>query len=267
MRLFPLLVPPIEILIIASGVYFLLSFFWNTRAMDLLLGLLACFFIYLGATFFHLPVIHRLTLYFVNVAMIGFLIIFQPECRLILTKLSFKGRKFRDITEFDKFLEGISQSVYRLSERRTGALILLEVQDSLEEFANRAVRLNAQFSPELLETLFNPSSPLHDGGVIIRGTSIVSAATILPLSDDYHQVTQSMGTRHRAGLGASQVTDALVIMISEETGNVSLARDGQIKRDLRIDRFRGIVRSIFTTPEAKLTRRIPFIHRLKAWNT
>lgn len=246
-------------------IYYTLSFLWNTRAMDLLLGILAFIVFYGMATWFQLPVIQKLLLYFVNVAMIALLIIFQPELRLALSKLSFKGKKYREIDEFDKFLDGIAQSVYRMSDRRIGALILLENQDSLEEFANKAVVLNANFSPELLESIFITSTPLHDGAVIIRGTTLVSAATILPLADDTTQLSKSMGTRHRAGLGVSQVTDALIIVISEETGKVSIARDGIMTRGVKPDRFKGILRSVFNPPKAEIKSSFDIVGMFKQW--
>jgi uncharacterized protein (TIGR00159 family) len=251
MNFFQILVPGLEVLIIAVIVYYLLSFFWNTRAMDLLFGLLAFLLFYTASTWLHLPVLQKLMLYFVNVAMIALLIIFQPELRLALSRLSVKGKKYREITEFDKFLDSIAQSVYRMAERRVGALILLENQDSLDEFASKAVILKAQFSPELLESIFITTTPLHDGAVIVRGTTILSAATILPLADDSSQLSKSMGTRHRAGLGASQVTDALIIVVSEETGRVSIAREGIMTRGVKIDRFKGIIRSVFNPPKAE----------------
>jgi len=265
MKFFQLIVPGVEILIIAIMVYYLLSFFWNTRAMDLIFGLMAFLVLFALSTLLHLPVIQKLMLYFVNVAVIALLIIFQPELRLALSKLSVKGKKYREITEFDKFLDSLSQSIYRMSERRIGALILLENQDSLEEFANKAVILNANFSPELLESIFITTTPLHDGAVIIRGTTILSAATILPLADDSTQLSKSMGTRHRAGLGISQITDALIIVVSEETGKVSIARDGIMTRGVKVDRFKGIVRSIFTPPKTPIETGFDVIGRLKQW--
>jgi diadenylate cyclase len=260
------MVPGLEILIIAIMIYYLLSFFWNTRAMDLLLGLVAFIFLYGLSTWFRLPVLQKLLFYFVNVAVIAVLIIFQPEVRLALSKLSVKGKKYREITAFDKFLDSLGQSIYRLSEKKIGALILLENQDSLEEFANKAVILNAEFSPELLETIFSMNTPLHDGALIIRGTTIVSAATILPLADDSSQLSKSMGTRHRAGLGISQLTDALIIVVSEETGKVSIARDGIMTRGIKIDRFKGIIRSIFTPPKTVVPSGFDLLGWLKQWN-
>ncbi|MBA3721510.1 MAG: TIGR00159 family protein [Parachlamydiaceae bacterium] len=259
-----LFIPTVEILIIAIAIYYLLSFFWNTRAMDLLYGILAFLAIFVASNWLRLPVLHQLMFYVVNVAVVALLIIFQPELRLALSKLSLKNRKYREVTEFDKFLESISQSIYRLAERRIGALIVLENQDSLEELANKAVRINAQFSPELLESLFITTTPLHDGAVIIRGVTIISAATILPLADDSTHLSKSMGTRHRAGLGISQMTDALVIVVSEETGKVSIARDGIMTRGVKIDRFKGIIRSVFNTIKGNTQGGV--LEKLKLWN-
>jgi uncharacterized protein (TIGR00159 family) len=189
-------------------------------------------------------------LYVVNVFVIALLILFQPEFRMALSKLSWKSRKFRQITEFDEFLETLAQTVYRMSERRIGALIVLENKDNLDEYAHQAVKLNAEFSPELLESIFSTTTPLHDGAVIIREAQVIAASAILPLAEDTRQITRSMGTRHRAGLGISQQTDALVIVISEETGRVSVAREGIMTRGIKIDRFRGVIRSIFNPPKA-----------------
>ncbi|PJD97092.1 MAG: TIGR00159 family protein [Parachlamydia sp.] len=266
MSVFHFMVPALEIIIIAIMVYNLLSFFWNTRAMDLILGLLAFLAVYAGVKWLDLPVLQKLMWYFINVAVIAVLIIFQPELRLALSKMSVKGKKYREISEFDKFLDSIAQTIYRLSERRIGALVLLENQDSLDEFANKAVILNAQFSSELLETIFTTTTPLHDGAVIIRGTTILSAATILPLADDSSQVSKSMGTRHRAGLGISQITDALIVVVSEETGKVSIAREGIMTRGVKMDRFKGIIRSVFTPPKTKMESGFDLIGQLKQWN-
>lgn len=233
--------------------------------MDLVFGLLAFLTFYAITSWVHLPVLEKLMLYFVNVAVIALLIIFQPELRLALSRLSVKGKKYRETTEFDKFLDSIARSVYRLSERRVGALIVLENQDSLDEYANKAVILNAQFSSEMLESIFITTTPLHDGAVIIRGTTILSAATILPLAEDSTQLAKSMGTRHRAGLGTSQVTDALVIVVSEETGKVSIARGGIMTRDIKIDRFKGIIRSVFVPPKTAIETSMDALGRLKQW--
>ncbi len=233
--------------------------------MDLILGLGALLLVLAAVNWFKLPVLQRMVLYIGNVAVIAVLIIFQPELRLALAKLSVKGRKFKEITEFDRFLDTLSQSIYRMADKHIGALVVLENQDSLDEYANKAVLLGAEFSGELIESIFSTNTPLHDGAVILRGTTILSAATILPLSDENAQLSKSMGTRHRAGLGISEVSDALIIVVSEETGKVSIAREGIITRGVKMDRFKGIVRSIFTPPKLVEQPGYGMLDWLKKW--
>jgi uncharacterized protein (TIGR00159 family) len=256
------LIPIFEVLIIAIAINYLLSFFWNTKSMDLVWGVLAFVILFAIATYLKLPVIHKIMIQLGGAAIVGFIVIFQPELRIALSKLSLKGKRYKEITEFDKFLENLANSTYKLSEKRVGALIAIEKEDSLEEFAQRAVLLNADFSSELLETIFATTTPLHDGAIIIRGKTILSAASILPLAEDISHITKSMGTRHRAGIGLSNVTDALVIVISEESGKVSIARDGIITKGIKIDRFKGIIRSVFNPPN-----KIPFQNKFnfKEW--
>ncbi|NNM44337.1 MAG: TIGR00159 family protein [Chlamydiae bacterium] len=249
MSSFSQFIPFLEIFIITMMANYLLSFFWNTRSMDLILGLLAYLLIYAVSFLLGFPILQKIMLLVANVAVIAILIIFQPELRVALSKLSLKSRRYKELSQFDKFLEQLTNSIYRLAEKRTGALIVLENEDSLKEYANKAVILNAVFSSELLESIFTPTTPLHDGAVIIRDTTIVAAAVIAPLAEDSTQLTKSMGTRHRAGLGLSQISDALVIVISEESGRVSIARDGMITRGVKMDRFKGVVRSVFTERE------------------
>lgn len=255
------IIPFFEIILIAIMLNYLLKFFWGTRAMDLIFGFLAFLLIFFLAGWLGFPVLEKILLNVVNVAVLAIFIIFQPELRLALSKLRVKGKKYHEFDEFDKFLESLAQSVYRMSERQVGALIVLENQDSLEEYSNNAVRLNAIFSSELLESIFMTTTPLHDGAVVIRGLTIISAGTILPLADETSQISKSMGTRHRAALGASQKTDALIIVISEESGKISIARDGIMTRGIKVDRFKGVVRSIFTPPE--LTRKFKWWNLLK----
>ncbi len=254
--------PFIEIVIIAVMINYILSFFWNTRSMDLILGLLAFLLIFAASSVFNLPVLHKLMLGMSSVAVIAIFIIFQPELRVALSKLSLKGKRYKEITEFDKFLDQLASSVYRLSDKRIGALIALENEDSLDEFALKAVMLNANFSSELLESVFAKKTPLHDGAVIIRDLTMVAASVILPLAEDSFQIAKSMGTRHRAALGVSQLTDALLIVVSEESGKVSIARDGIMTRGIKLDRFKGIIRSVFNPP---LKKALQSRFKLREW--
>lgn len=259
------MIPFFEILTISIALYYFLSFCWNTRAMDLIYGVLAFFAIFIITSWINFPVLQKVMVNVANVAALALIVIFQPELRTALSKLSVKGRKYREISEFDLFLEELSHIVYRFSEKRIGALIVIENQDSLEEYANKAVRLNSKFSSELVETIFNTGSPLHDGAIIIRGTMILAAASILPLADDSSQLAKSIGTRHRAALGISQHSDALVIVVSEETGKVSIARDGIITRGVKMDRFKGILRSIFNPLAIHLERGLGVLGKWREW--
>jgi diadenylate cyclase len=208
-----ILIIVVEVGIITILVNYLLSFFWNTRAMDVVIGFLAFLLIFAAASWLHLPVLQKILLYVVEVLVVAVLVIFQPELRLALARVSVRGRKFREMTEFDQFLEDLSTSVYHMAEQGIGAIIVLENSDSLEEFSQRAITLNADFSPELLETIFAPVTPLHDGAIILRERTILGASCVLPLAEDTSHIARSMGTRHRAGLGISQLTDALAIII------------------------------------------------------
>ncbi len=237
-------------MIITIMINYILSFFWNTRSTDLMLGLVAFILIFACSSWLPFPVLHKLMLLIVNVAVIAIIIIFQPELRVALSKLSLKGKKYREITEFDKFLEQLSNSVYRMAEKQIGALIVLEKDDPLDDFAKKAVILSAEFSSELIESLFSRYAPLHDGAVIIRDKIVVAASVILPLADT-PQVQKSLGTRHRAAVGLSIATDAVVIVVSEETGKVSIAREGIITRGIKVDRFKGVIRSLFTKEQEK----------------
>jgi len=249
--MFHSILPFIEMLILAIMLNYLLSFFWNTRSKDLIIGLLAFMFILVASSLLNLPILHQILTQISSILLIAIVIIFQPELRAALSKLSLKGRRFKEFTEFDRFLDQLAGSVYRLSEKRIGALIILEHEDLLDEYASKAVILNSRFTPELVESIFATTTPLHDGAIIIREQLIVAASVILPLAEDSSQLTRSMGTRHRAALGLSQHTDALVIAISEESGKVSIAREGVMTRGVKIDRFTAIIRSIFTSPKEK----------------
>lgn len=263
MHFFHSITPFVEVMIIAIMINYILSFFWNTKSMDLVIGFFA-FFLILGiSSWLNLPVLHKIMVLAGNVAVIAIIVIFQPELRVALSKLTLKSRRSREITEFDRFLDQLAGSVYRMSDKRIGALIVMENEDSLDEYAQKAVMLNGEFSPELLETIFAVNTPLHDGAVILRDKNILAAAVILPLIEDSSQLAKSMGTRHRAGLGLSHMTDALVIVVSEESGKVSIAREGIMTRGVKIDRFKGIIRSIFNPPTGIRKTKFSFMEWLK----
>lgn len=240
------LIPLTEIGILTVLLYYFLSFFWNTRAMDVVIGFLAFILLFAFSKWLHLTVLEKILFHVVNVMVIAVLIIFQPEFRLALSKLSFRTRRQRESTEIGQFIDSLINSIYRLANHRIGALVVLENRHSLQEWARKGVVLEARYSPELLESIFSTNTPLHDGAVLIRGKTIISAASILPLAEDTSQLTRAMGTRHRAGLGMSQVTDALILVVSEENGKVSVAREGIMTRGIKEDRLKGVLRSVLS---------------------
>jgi diadenylate cyclase len=255
MNVIDAITPVIEIGVITVILNYLLSFFWNTRSKDLLVGLLAVFVMFAFSSVLHLPILYTIMSNLMNVAAVGLIMIFQPELRVALSRLSLKGKRFREVTQFDKFIDQLISSIYRLAEKRAGALIALEHMDKLDEFAQKAVVLDAKFSSELLETIFTSTSPLHDGAVIIRDMTIVAAAVIFPLAEEGVEVQRAMGTRHRAALGVSQTSDALVIAISEESGKVTLARKGVFSRGVKPTQLKGVIHSIFISQSPKPQRK------------
>jgi diadenylate cyclase len=256
-----ILIPFLEILVIATMLNYLLSFFWNTRSMDLLFGVLAFLIVFAISSLLNLPILYTIITHLINVAAIALLIIFQPELRVALSKLSVKGKRYLEITAFDTFLNQLTSSVYLLSDKRIGALIVLENNDNLNDFSQKSIIVEGKFSSELLETIFATSTPLHDGAVVIKNMLIVAAAVILPLADNTSEAIKSTGTRHRAALGISQATDALAIAVSEESGLVSLARAGVITRGVKPDRFKGVIRSIFTNQTPTSQKRTLFFRK------
>jgi diadenylate cyclase len=237
-----------EILLLAIILNYLLSFFWKTKSINLVWSIIIFVLLFAITSSLKLPILHKIMEVMGNVAVIALLIIFQPELRVALSKFHIRSKRSRQIPEFDKFLDQLSSSVYKMAEKRHGALIAIENEDSLEEYIQRSVILNADFTAELLETIFCDKTPLHDGAVILRGRTLAAASVILPLADDSSQLVKSMGTRHRAGLGLSNTTDALLIIVSEESGKISIAREGIMTRGVKIDRFKGILRSILNPP-------------------
>ncbi len=216
--------------------------------MDLILGFLAFILIYSFSSLLPFPVLHKIMLLIANVAVIAVIVIFQPELRVALSKLSLKGKRFKEISAFDLFLEELTTSVYSLADKQTGALIVLEKEDSLDEYINKSTIIGAKFSSELIDAIFSRHSPLHDGAIIVKDQKIAAAQAILPLADTPH-VQKNLGTRHRAAVGLSIATDSVVIVVSEETGKVSIAREGIITKGIKIERFKVIIRSLFTTSE------------------
>ncbi len=248
----------VDILIIAAIVYLILLLMRGTTAVYLARGiviLLAVAFVLVRV--FELTVLGWLVRNSFPALLIAIPIIFQPEIRRFLERVGRTGRLGRALfPAYDSVLDAVIEASENLSQRRHGALMVLERETGLEDYADTGVRLDATPSVELLEGLFYPNSPLHDGAVILRGDRVVAAGCTLPLSDKVDR--GHMGTRHRAALGLSERTDAVCVVVSEESGEISVAANGRMISRLEEPRLRAILRSLFSAAwERERERAVP----------
>lgn len=231
----------IEILIIAFLIYQIVAWVKNTRAWILLKGIAVVLIFSMVAFIFHLNVILWILSKSINVGIIAVIIIFQPELRkaleqlgrknLVLSFFTFDDQKDKDERFSDRTVNEIVRATFELAKKKTGALIVIEHTILLNEYERTGINIDAVVSSQLLINIFEHNTPLHDGAIILRGDRIVSATCYLPLSDNMH-LSKELGTRHRAGVGISEITDSLTIIVSEETGKVSIALAGELIRNV-----------------------------------
>lgn len=208
--------------------------------MQILLGLLVLAAVYLVSTILRMTLIEYILASVFQYGVIAALVVFQPELRTALSRLG-RSRLVRIVNlHEDQLIDEIVHGVQELSRRKMGAIIAIEQEVGLEEYAQAGSRQRVRVSAEMLQTIFTPGSPLHDGAVIVVGDEIRAAGTILPLTQ-YALADKSLGTRHRAAIGLSEETDALVIVVSEETARVSVAQGGRLERGVDMSRLREVL--------------------------
>lgn len=231
----------IEILIVTVLLYRLLLLIQRTRAMQMLLGVFLLAFAYFAAGVLEFGLIRRLLEYLFEYGAIAALVVFQPELRSALARLG-QNRMFRMFNRLaeSQVMDEIVEAVTQLSRSKIGAIIAIEQEIGLEEYAQTGSSLDARVSSEMLTTIFTPYSPLHDGAVLIVGDQIKAAGAILPLTQSPIS-DKSLGTRHRAAIGLSEETDAVCVVVSEETAQISVARGGRLERDIDAGRLREIL--------------------------
>jgi diadenylate cyclase len=227
---------------VAGIFYFIFSMLRETRSGVALRGmiiiLLSSVVVYFLARILQLNALLLLLESFWVVAVLLFIIVFQQDFRRSLTRVG-QMRLFRHLfTRGGRFLDETVAALEAMSKRRVGAIVAFERRNSLRVFSDNGTAIDARISAELLRTIFTSYTPLHDGAVIVRDERVVAAGCILPLSAD-ETLGKDLGTRHRAALGLSEETDAIVVVVSEETGIISMAAEGQLKRGLKIDELRG----------------------------
>jgi len=233
----------IQIAVIACGYYYVFLFFRGTRGAQVLLGLTLLLGILIGLTrLLNLDelnwVISRVSVYLA----LALLIIFQPEIRRALAELG-RQPSFVVPTEKRTAVDHIVRAVVNLAEHRVGALIAIEREIGTRAIQETGTRLDARIDPELLASIFFPHTPLHDGGVIIFANRIVAAGCVFPLSQN-QDIHRQLGTRHRAAVGLSEETDAIVVVVSEETGTISVCYRGRLSRGLNEERLRRFLAAL-----------------------
>jgi len=232
----------IEIFIIAFLIYRLISWIKDTRAWTLFKGILVIFLMWAIALFFQLNTILWILSNTISVGIIAVLIVFQPELRRALEQLG-RGSFLSSLLTLEEYrerqqerissqsAEAIIRAVEEMSQTKTGALIAIEQEVKLGEYERTGIIVDAKISSQLLLNIFENKTPLHDGAVIIRDNRIAAATCYLPLTDSL-EVSKELGTRHRAALGLSEVSDSIIIVVSEETGKISVASGGNLVRNV-----------------------------------
>ena len=239
----------IDILIVAFLLYKVLGFIKETRAQQLFRGILLIVGIFLLSEIFDLSLLNWLLKGLITVGLIAVVVLFQPEIRRGLEQIGRRGvlaKQFRDVDKDDVYtaVHTLVDAVDDFSSTRTGALMAIERETMLTDIIETGVIVDANMTSRLLGTIFYEGSPLHDGAVIIRGIRVHAASCVLPLTRNPN-IGKNLGTRHKAGVGLSEVSDALVIIVSEETGAISVAHNGVLKRFLDLKTLEKMLLDIY----------------------
>ena len=242
--------PALEILILAVTIYYAFRFLRGTRGWPVVIGFVVVLLaLTLVTTILDLKVLRLLLGTFSAFFAVAVLVIFQPELRRMLAELG-NLPLFASVSEQRESIEVIIQTAERLADIRIGALIAIEQSIQLQEAVEAGIRVDCEATPEMLETIFFPNNAIHDGGVIIKGDRIAYAACIFPLTQR-QDLNKTLGTRHRAAIGLSEETDAVVVVVSEENGMISHAYKGQLVRGVNPEELRSFLTSIIVQPTAR----------------
>ena len=224
----------VDIALIWYVLYKLMMLIRGTKAVQLLKGIIVIMAIWLISIVFNLQTVRYFTNQFIVWGIIVIIILFQPELRRALEQLgrgSIFSRSAKSRETVEHYIEDIVNSSNYMAKRRIGALISIEGETGIGEYAETGIPINGNLTHQLLTNIFTPNTPLHDGAVIIKKNEIAAAACYLPLSESPF-ISKELGTRHRAAMGISEVTDALTIVVSEETGAISCTKNGEMQRDI-----------------------------------
>lgn len=241
----------LDIVLVWYLVYRLIVILKGTRAIQLLKGVLIIVFIKLAAVLLQLQTIDWIINQVIRWGVVAVIIVFQPEIRRGLEhlgKAGFRNRTKRKVRKGEAFVQEVDKAVQYMARRKIGALISVEVRDSLDEVAHTGVPIHGDITNQLLINIFIPNTPLHDGAVVIQNFKITAAASYLPLSEN-PMISKELGTRHRAAIGLSEGTDALTIIVSEETGGISIAQHNKLYREMNREDFVNYLTDEFVAGE------------------
>jgi len=248
--------PALEILILAVTIYYAFRFLRGTRGWPVVIGFVVVLLtLTLVTTVLDLKVLRLLLGTFSAFFAVAVLVIFQPELRRMLAELG-NLPFFASVSEQRESIEVIVQTAERLADIRIGALIAIEQSIQLQEAVESGIRVDCDATPEMLETIFFPNNAIHDGGVIIKGDRIAYAACIFPLTQR-QDLNKSLGTRHRAAIGLSEETDAVIVVVSEESGLISHAYKGQLVRGVTPEELRSFLTAVIVRPAQRRGRVVP----------
>lgn len=252
----------LDVLIIWYLVYRLIMLIRGTKAVQLAKGIVFIFIVRIIAGLLQLHALTYIVDQIVSWAVIGIIVIFQPEIRRGLERLGrtqfFNGHGESAHAQSVKMVQELDKAIQYMSKRRIGALITIQQDTGLDDYIETGIKLDADITGELLINIFIPNTPLHDGAVIINNNRIAVAAAYLPLSDNA-MIPKRLGTRHRAAVGISEVTDAVTIVVSEETGGVTITRNGRFLVDLSRDEYLKYLNAQLVPKEEK---KLPWIRRV-----
>jgi diadenylate cyclase len=250
----------VEITILTVACYYTFLAMRGTRGAPVVIGFALILAMTLLTKLLNLEVLNYLLRTVFAFSAVAVLVIFQPELRRMLAELG-NLPLFNTAREQRENIEVIVQAAERLAEARIGALIAIEQSITLQEVTESGIVVDCEATPEMLETIFFPNNAVHDGGVIIKGDRIAFAACIFPLTER-QDINTSLGTRHRAAIGLSEETDAVVVVVSEETGGISYAYKGHLVRGVTADELRAFLTSVFVTRNKART----LVGRFKSWS-
>ena len=245
----------VDILIVAYIIYRILTFFRRTNASSVIKGIIFLLVIAWLSNIFKMYVVTYLLRQVLEMGVLVVIVLFQPELRKLIeqvgsSRINVIFRKRVRLENAEAVLQSVVSAAKAMAQSETGAIIVFEREVGLNDYAVTGTRIDADISSELIQSIFYHNSPLHDGALLIRDGRVLAAACMLPLSNNIN-LSRDLGMRHRAGVGISERSDAVVVIVSEQTGTISVAADGMLKRHLAHDTFEKLLRSEFMPEESK----------------